>query len=277
MPVKKIAQPWTARSHLTAALQNRDVRIGERDGLRGVYALKDFAPGDLVASFHGRIVTRPKLFELRNTDPELFDRVNEYAVWHTQLKGHLYPEDIDKLGAHLINHSCGPNAQWGPTEHGAVLVLATKHIAAGDEITIHYGWVGLKAAMENKRHACWCRASFCTGTIELFVEFIRDGDTGGPYLPTDEIQRRLLADIVNNTNEHEAVVIRYATSAADMVLGGTEAIPPDPAAMFDKVRRGAIGAIPAARKLQQAGTAISEARLVKIAHTYNLPIPERNT
>jgi SET domain-containing protein len=171
-------KPWTARNQIASALRNAHVRIGQTGAGRGIYATRDFAIGECVASYHGRVIAREELAALHGSDRAQYDLVNEYAV-ATPSGGHLYPEDLNAIGAHLINHSCGPNAQWGEYERGALLVRATRPIAAGDEITVHYGWLGIKAAIEDRRHVCVCKAPYCTGTVELHVEWWKhDGEEG---------------------------------------------------------------------------------------------------
>ena len=265
-------KPWTERKQIASAMRNEHIRIGQRGPLRGIYATKDFAAGDYVASFHGVIITRDQLFTFRESEPALFEKINEYAVWHTQAQGHLYPTDIDKPGAHLIDHSCGPNAKFGRYERGAQLVQAVKPIKADDEITVHYGWLGIKAAYENNRHPCACQAPLCVGTIELRVELLDYGDgTGGPDLSREEIAKRLLADICNDSDDNEALLHRYATSALDMMRGVKIAAKLDPIAFHEKLREGAHAAVLTAMHLRETGRTISATRLRQIVRAYNVP------
>ncbi len=263
----------------SAALKNQDVRVGERklpDGkrLRGVYALQAFAPGDYVASFHGGVMSRAELVEVFKTDRELFARDVEYGVGHKPTGGHLYPLDVDRLGGHLINHSCGPNADWAEYEQGALLVRAIKPIAAAEEITVHYGWVGLKAAVEKSWHPCACGAPFCTGTIELRIEFNDHGDgTAGPYLAPEEVARRLLADIANDTDANELLVRRYEHETVGMLHGAKVVAPMDRGAFFEKLQLGACVALAAAEQGRKAGFKVSGRRLREIARTYDVEAP----
>ncbi len=273
-------KPWTERKQIVSALKNEHVRIGERElpggaRLRGLYATKDFAFGDYVAAFHGRVISREQLMTLHGTDRALFETISEYAVWSKSENGHLYPEDVGRLGAHLINHSCGPNAAWGQFERGALLVRAVKPIAAGEELTVFYGWLGVKAAIENNRHPCACGATFCAGTVELYVEFNDNGDgTGGPYLSPEEVSKRLLADIMNDTDEHEGLLLRYARESLNMIHGAEELAPLDLAAFGDKLQEGARAAVWAARRLQAHGRVPSEHRLRKIVRDHDVPATE---
>jgi hypothetical protein len=272
-------KPWTERNQIASALRNDSVRVGERtlkDGtvLRGLYATKNFAVGDYVAAFHGRTIPRAQYMALHTTDRALFDRISEYAIAVRDggTDGHLYPENVDSIGAHLINHACRPNTSWGRRERGSTLVRATAPIAAGEEITAFYGWLGIKSAFEEKRHACSCAAPFCVGTIELFVEIIHyDDRTVGPNVPHEEVSKRLLADIMNETNEHEALLLTYADGSVKMIHGAERTETFNYAAYYDKLHKGAEAAVRMARRLErEVGLKPSSTRLRQISATYDV-------
>ena len=272
-------KPWTAKKQIARALANEDVRIGERETptgkLRGLYAKRAFGAGDYVASFHGKVVTRERLFELHKEDRVLFDRVNEYAVLSTELGGHLYPEDLDRVGAHLINHACGPNAVWAEIAHGAMLVRALRPIAEGEELAIHYGWLGVKAAYEGKRHACACASPFCCGTVELYVELVEDDDgkggkVGGPLLPPEEVSRRFFADVCNDTDANEGLLWKYAKESASLLHDTKVLYGIDPVAFFEKLRAGAEVALRAARMAAHDGRVMSARRVRAIEQRYEV-------
>ena len=276
-----VMKPWTAKKQIAAALANEDVRIGERETpegkLRGLYAKRAFKAGDYVASFHGKVITRERLFELHKEDRALFDRVNEYAVLSTELDGHLYPEDVNAVGAHLINHACGPNAEFAEVEHGAMLVRAIKPIAEGEELTIHYGWTGVKAAFEKKRHACACGAPFCCGTVELAIEILEEDDgqggvMAGPFLPPEEVRKRFFADICNDTDKNESLLWKYAKNSTSMLYGAKVMQPIDPIMFGLKLRAGAEVAIRAARMAKADGRAMSARRMRAIEERYDVKL-----
>jgi hypothetical protein len=274
-------KPWTERNQVLSALQNKHVRMGKRplpNGhvLRGLYATRDFEKGDFVASFHGPSYTPAQLKEIGRTDPLFFDRIAEYGI-RTPLGETLVPKDLDQVGGHLINHACGPNAEWSRYEQSSVLVEAARPIAKDEEITAHYGWLGVKAAVEDKRHACACESRLCAGTIELYVEMVyteqedeTGARTGGPCLSVDEIARRLLVDIVNDTNYNEALIIRYSKESLGMVLGATVVQAPDDLAFWQKVLDAAKATVLVARKWQSQGKLLSEKRLKQIVKSYRL-------
>jgi hypothetical protein len=271
--VRKAAKPWTERNRASSALRNEHVRIGQRQGVgRAIFAKRAFSPGECVASYHGRVFTHAELLTLSTSDRALFERVNEYAVG-TPSGGRLFAEDADVTGAHLINHSCAPNAQWGEYERGALLVRAVRPIAEGEEITIHYGWVGIKAAMEKIWHVCACAAPFCVGTIELRVEWVNESEMeGGPFLPEEEVTRRLFADIMNDTDEHEELLFHYAKNSVSMTPGASVLSALDPGAFLDKVRGCADQAVRAALRARAAGKQASDRRLRQIAAAYGVAV-----
>jgi hypothetical protein len=263
--------------------------VGERvlaggKKLRGLYAMRAAKPGDPVASFHGRLISRAELAKLFEADRPTFELVNEYAIAppSSAPQGvtpsemvHFYPHDIADVGAHLINHSCDPNCRWGSWERGAVLVRALRSIAEGEELTAFYGWLGLKGAMAGGHYACACTARFCVGTIELGVEFLREDEanTGGPYLPLAEVARRFFADIVNGTDCHEGLMRRYARDGHSMMVGAKVTIPIDEGAFAAKLAEGARQAIRRAhlRYSSFGPQSLSEKRLGEVSRRYEAP------
>jgi hypothetical protein len=279
---RTIMKPWTRRKQVLSALKNEDVVVGERslaDGtvLRGLYAARDFEADERIASYHGVVVPRVELFDLHKIDHARFERINEYAVGTEDGKGHLFNDHVAEVGAHLINHSCGPNAHWAEFERGSLLVRAVWPIAKGEEITIHYGWLGIKAAIEKKVHRCACQAGYCVGSIELGLEWIEEevepgGDRmGGPRLPEEEIVRRLLADICNDTGRHEQLLHRYATEAFQFLGPGARPVSNlDSAVYFERLREGAAVAVHRAIGRARSGRSMSGRRLAQVINGYGV-------
>jgi hypothetical protein len=157
-----------------------------------------------------------------------------------------------------------------PSRASCGCCAGTRTRIGGDEITAHYGWIGLKAAIENARHTCVCQASYCVGTIELFIEMLEDG----PHVPDEEITRRLVADIVNGIEDHERLLTRYSNGVMDMVLGrAPDLSATDPLRFLQRMRTGALKAVPEALRLREAGATISDSRLRLIARHYHVPLP----
>jgi len=70
--------------------------------------------------------------------------------------------DIDGIvggnGAHLINHSCAPNARSEWSEN-RVFIIASRTIHPGDEITYNYGF----DEADYEKYPCRCGADACRG------------------------------------------------------------------------------------------------------------------
>jgi hypothetical protein len=264
-------QPWAQKKRVALAMRSEHVRVGAREGVgRGLFATKAFAAGDAVTAYRGRVISGDELTALFQADKARFDHVNEYIV-ATPSGGFLYPDDLAAPGAHLINHSCGPNAKWGEWEHGALIVRAVKPIAEGEEITVHYGWIGVKAAKEKSWHTCKCGAPCCAGTIELRVEWVDDEtdlDAGGPLLSEEEVGMRFLADIVNDTDEHETLVRTYQRDSHKATPGATILQGIDPETFFEKLRAAAEAAVYAALHTEIGAKRKSDRRLRQIMMRY---------
>jgi uncharacterized protein len=72
--------------------------------------------------------------------------------------------------ARFINHSCAPNSE-AVLENGRIWLLATRRIAAGEEITFNYGY-----DLEDYRdYPCHCASPDCVGFIvaEAFFDHVR--------------------------------------------------------------------------------------------------------
>ena len=71
----------------------------------------------------------------------------------------IVPRDPADFGGHLVNHSCDPNA----TFDGGV-VVATRKIKKGEEVTCCYGWLRQKEDQD-----CLCDAAFCAGIMGVGI------------------------------------------------------------------------------------------------------------
>jgi SET domain len=263
-------KPWTLRNQTTTAFHNKHVRLGKRESragtLRGVYACRPFEKGDYVASYHGYAISPADLFEIGHQDRALFDHISEYGVM-TPSGHHLYPTPghLNELGAHLINHSCSPNAQWDKMERGAILVRATRPVAAGEEIVIHYGWIGIRSALEGRRNACVCLAPYCAGAIELKIDHVRQDDRVGFRLSQEEATNRFLADIINDTQAHERTLYDYADRATGMLAGKIHK-GVNQTAFFERLQAAAMRAL---QKAEELKLPLSSRRIAQIAQLYS--------
>lgn len=112
---------------------------------RGVFALRDFAPGEFIfRRRHGQVVDGNGIERLSGED-----RMHMCELGWDRFAVLLPP------GCYL-NHSCDPNAM-----RSGVKVFAWRPIHAGDEITIDYRL----NAFDGDSWPCACGSSNCTGTV----------------------------------------------------------------------------------------------------------------
>jgi SET domain-containing protein len=129
---------------------------------KGVFALRDFAPGEFVfRRRHGRVVRNVDIGSLSEEDQR-----------------HLCELDWETSGVLLapgcyLNHSCDPNTMRKGTN-----VYAWKPIRRGDEITIDYRL----NAFGDDRWQCTCGSPNCPGYVTGSF-FSLDEDVQRAYLP----------------------------------------------------------------------------------------------
>ena len=152
---------------------------------RGVFARRHFKPGDLVVAY----APRQRRVDVR--DPVATAAAETKLTLLSEHQFVIIP-DTSVPGGWLCNHSCNPNAAI--FSDGAGRIEATQPIAAGEEVTIFYGWVSHN---DPERDPCQCGSRQCRGFINFdltdedatHIE-IRPG--GGVVM--DEIIRRRLAE-----------------------------------------------------------------------------------
>jgi uncharacterized protein len=130
---------------------------------KGVFAKKDIIVHTVIGDYLG-VITEPE-----NEPSE--DEVGLYTMWLND-RTSIFPH-LDKIGIHLLNHSCAPNC-WMHPYQGHTLFVALRHIFKGEELTISYlldppSPQNLDG--ENPcKHACQCGHSFCLGTFHTTQE-----------------------------------------------------------------------------------------------------------
>lgn len=148
---------------LRAALAKELVEARATRAGRGLFARADFAPGEIVAPMDGTITLGGE--ELISDEVD-----DDYSIVLKIADGrfrHVRP-DIPAVGWHCANHACAPNARYRD------FLRATRAIARGDEIGVHYGWCG----PVHGSIACLCGGPFCWGTIGPCIPGISAPDTG---------------------------------------------------------------------------------------------------
>jgi hypothetical protein len=118
---------------------------------RGLFAIGEFRPGEIVCVKGGHIFTRATLAEIA---PEL-------GPAEIQIADDLFigPRDADEREGAMIfsNHSCDPNIGV----QGQIVFVALREIAAGEELT--HDW----ATTDDDEYSmpCRCGAATCRGVI----------------------------------------------------------------------------------------------------------------
>ncbi|MBI2724084.1 MAG: SET domain-containing protein [Chloroflexi bacterium] len=133
-----------AGGRLRAMIRDVEVRQAGEKG-RGVFALRDFAAGDVIfRRRHAIVVERAGIAALSAEDRMHLCELgwDRFAV--------LAPPGC------FLNHSCDPSAM-----RSGVKVFAWREIRAGDEMTIDYRL----NAFDGESWLCACGADACTGTV----------------------------------------------------------------------------------------------------------------
>jgi SET domain len=129
---------------------------------QGVFALRDFAPGEFIfRRRHGQVVHNDNLHLLSAEDQQ---HLCELDWEHSAV---LLPPGC------YLNHACDPNAM-----RSGVKVFAWQPIAVDDEITIDYRL----NAFGDESWPCTCGSANCTGTIVGSFFAVRE-DQQRLYLP----------------------------------------------------------------------------------------------
>jgi hypothetical protein len=135
------------------AIHNRLIEARETaERGRGIFALRNFAPGRIVCTFRGK--------RIENTH----DPVEaSYAI--DLGGGHSLMPDIGSVGGHLANHSCSPNTALRPVRSlagKAFGLIAREPIRRDDEVTIYYGWY-----RSSDPCPCRCGEPCCAGSVAI--------------------------------------------------------------------------------------------------------------
>jgi hypothetical protein len=118
---------------------------------RGLFAIGEFRPGEIVCVKGGHVFTRATLGEVA---PAL-------GPAEIQIADDLFigPRDVDEREGGMIfsNHSCDPNIGV----RGQIVFVALRHIAMGEELT--HDWATTDD--DDYSMTCLCGAAACRGVI----------------------------------------------------------------------------------------------------------------
>jgi hypothetical protein len=184
-----MARPWQEATQYKRVLNHEWIEIRETERGRGIFSKIDHKKGAPVAAVAR--APNPNTHFRTKEEADAFERSKdgEYSVTYAWDAGKsvywAIRPDPDKLGGHLANHSCNPNAKLTELYRAALILRAIRPIRAGEEITIDYHW---------QRPApipCLCGSDPCTGNIGLTYTLIdvpaADG-TVNTYLNFDRAQ-----------------------------------------------------------------------------------------
>lgn len=124
---------------------------------RGVFARRHFVPGEYVVPY------APKQRRIPREEPEAVRAAATKLTLLSEGRFVIIP-DTSVPGGWLCNHSCDPNAAIFSDGEGRV--ECTRPIAAGEEVTIFYGWV---TGNERERDLCRCGSGRCRGFINFDI------------------------------------------------------------------------------------------------------------
>ena len=118
----------------------------------GLFAARDFAPGERISPYAGAMTTQPP------TETAAQGKVYALEV----APGRWLDGTTEDNPSRHANHACHPNAEliWYEQESTAWLT-ASRPIAAGMEITFDYGF----SLADSLFHPCACGAPDCIGRI----------------------------------------------------------------------------------------------------------------
>ncbi|MEM9026060.1 MAG: SET domain-containing protein-lysine N-methyltransferase [Verrucomicrobiota bacterium] len=133
----------------------------------GIFARRPIADGERVVEYFGKRILSSQV-----------SRRSDGRVYCIALdEDYVIDGDSSKNPARFANYSCAANCNF-EKQDDRLFIIADREIAAGEEITVDYGW-GLEGLLKNK---CTCGTPSCFGFI-----------VSEPYRPA---ARRLLNQIL---------------------------------------------------------------------------------
>ena len=127
----------------------------------GGYARKDLTAGTQIIEYVGEKITKSEaLVRCEANNEYIFTLDDEF-----DLDG-----NVPWNPARFINHSCAPNCE-AEVEAGRIVIVASRDIPAGEELTFNYGY----DLEDYREHPCRCGAEECLGFIvaEEFFDHVR--------------------------------------------------------------------------------------------------------
>ena len=140
----------------------RKVEVRETPKGKGIFALYNIQKDQVVMAYGGVPLTTEAMQAVLQRGDNLWwnDYAKQISADHV-----LVPRDPGDFGGHLVNHSCDPSAAYRRE-----LIVATRAIRKGEEVTCCYGWVS-----EKEDHACLCDAEVCAGILGVGIARVDAG------------------------------------------------------------------------------------------------------
>lgn len=123
---------------------------------RGIFAKKTLPPGTVIGDYVGTVIN--------NVLDDTSEKDGLYLMYYHD-RASIYPSDLQKLGIHLMNHSCMPNCGLY-TYKGHTLFFSLRTIFPEEELTADY-LLSPDEYCEPCTHQCTCQTILCRGTMHL--------------------------------------------------------------------------------------------------------------
>jgi len=162
----------------------------------GLFAEKDFAPGDCLCWLSLGNTANSEIIPWDNSFGEYFDRSYTVTPGYAWCASPSHP-------FWYINHSCCANSgfvNWGRAVHGNIPVVAHQPIACGEQITLDYAlftasYDGDPSGGPWKMTPCLCHSEHCRGVITGFHRLPLDLQREA-ILPQGDLQGRVPAHMM---------------------------------------------------------------------------------
>jgi uncharacterized protein len=153
----------TPQSRPTARASGRRIQV-RRSGVhgKGVFAVAEISPGDVVIEYKGEVITWPEALRRHPHDPS---QPNHTFYFHIDEK-HVIDGNVDGNAARWINHACEPNCEADEVD-GRVFIKALRPLLPGEELFYDYGLVIDQRYTKKlkKEFECRCGTKGCRGTL----------------------------------------------------------------------------------------------------------------
>ena len=127
---------------------------------RGIFATRPIRAGAVIGDYLGLLIP--------NEQEDAYETGRDTYLMYYDEHVSIWP-DATRPGLHIVNHSCEPSCGI-ITYRGHALYFALRAIHPDEELTVSYLLGPIDNACAPCRHACWCRARSCTGTMHLPID-----------------------------------------------------------------------------------------------------------